>query len=62
MKYDLKAPFVPGNYTLGEGLHLKARDNELTEAQAAPYLDAGILQEQTRPKRKAKGKKKRGKR
>ncbi|MGB0890182.1 MAG: hypothetical protein ACPGWS_07855 [Solirubrobacterales bacterium] len=57
-KYDLAKGFLPGNYTLGEGFHLAAKGNELTPAQAAPYIEAGILREQSA---KATSAKKRGK-
>jgi len=59
MKYDLKKPFLPGCYTLGEGFRLAAKDNDLTEAQAKPYLSAGILAPQAAPTKKST--KKRGK-
>lgn len=58
MKYDLKKGYKPGGYTLGEGFMLDAKDNEMTEAQAKPYVEAGILSPQSEPKKSTK---KRGK-
>lgn len=59
MKYDLTKGHEPGRYAVGEGHILDAKDNELTERQAAPFLAAGILKAQsTAPKATPKGTKK----
>jgi len=42
MIYKLQKGFEPGRYTLGEGFVLEVK-NEMTERQAAPYVEAGIL-------------------
>ena len=49
MTYELTKKYKPARYTLGEGFILQQKNNTLTERQAAPYVEAGILKE-TRPK------------
>lgn len=47
MIYNLTDGHSPGRYTLGEGFVLEDVGNDLTEAQAAIYLEAGILEPAT---------------
>jgi hypothetical protein len=43
LKYDLAEGFEPGRYAVGEGFILEATGNEMTEQQAAPFIEAGIF-------------------
>jgi hypothetical protein len=44
MIYRLTEGYSPGRYTLGEGFILTEEGNNLTEAQAVEYVEAGILE------------------